>query len=286
MTRRTLFASALGVSSAVLSACSSSSPSSASARSVPEGSTSVAAKPVPPGALAPNERLQRAKVIQSLSGEKPSEWGLGLPGEVTHLTQKGKAVALTFDACGGPGGSGYDETLITLLRKHSVKATLTFNQRWITANPTIAVELANDPLFHIANHGLRHCPLSANGRSAYGIKGTKNLTEMYDEILGCRDWLQAHQPNTPILFRSGTAFSDDIGVRMCKAMGMPFLGFSVNGDAGATFTKNQIVTALSGVKSGDIVISHMNQPQHDTAKGYSEALPRLIDQGFVFAHIA
>ena len=42
-------------------------------------------------------------------------------------------IALTFDACGGRGGS------------------------------------SREPLFELANHGTRHRPLSVTGRSAYGI---------------------------------------------------------------------------------------------------------------------
>ncbi len=68
-------------------------------------------------------------------------------------------------------------------------------------------------------------------------------------------------------------------------MGMPFLGFAVNGDAGATFSAGQIVDALRAVRPGDVVISHLNQPTHQTAAGYALALPQLIDRGVTFCHV-
>jgi peptidoglycan/xylan/chitin deacetylase (PgdA/CDA1 family) len=91
-------------------------------------------------------------------------------------------IALTFDACGGPGGSGYDRALIDFLRRREIPATLFINSRWIDANPAIFRRLAAEPLFEIANHGTRHRPLSVTGRSAYGIPGTRSAAEVYDEI--------------------------------------------------------------------------------------------------------
>ena len=101
-----------------------------------------------------------------------------------HAPASGRVIALTFDACGGPGGSGYDQALIDFLRRHEVPATLFLNSRWIDANPAAFRLLAAEPLFEIANHGTRHRPLSVTGRSAYGIPGTRNAGEVYDEVAG------------------------------------------------------------------------------------------------------
>lgn len=233
----------------------------------------------PPGIPTKQEILARFGSV------KPTQWALNLPGEVTRISSDAHGVALTFDACGGRGGSGYDERLITVLRTHQVKATLNFNARWIRENESLAKELAADPLFNIANHGDRHLPLSTSGRSAYGIPGTKNLSEMYDEIVGARAWIAEHCPGQPVHFRSGTCFTDEVGVAVCKALGSPFVGYTLNADGGATFTKDQVAEALLGVKAGDVVISHMNHPERDTAKGYEAILPKLIDGGVTFHHL-
>lgn len=193
---------------------------------------------------------------------------------------------LTFDACGGPGGSRYDAPLIDLLRRLELPATLFVNARWTRANPGLAGELAADPLFEIASHGLRHVPISVTGQSAYGIPGTLDVGEVYDEVTGADAWFIETLGHRPRWFRPGTAHSDDVAAQVAVALGTPVAGFSVNGDAGATFTPGQVAATLAGVLPGDIVISHFNQPGQGTARGYEEALPRLLAAGTSFSTLA
>ena len=118
--------------------------------------------------------LTRAQAVARYGHLRPRTWGFGGPGVVRDLHTSRRVIALTFDACGGPGGSGYDQALIGFLRRREVPATLFLNSRWIDANPAAFGQLAAEPLFEIANHGTRHLPLSVTGRSAYGIPGTRN----------------------------------------------------------------------------------------------------------------
>lgn len=197
---------------------------------------------------------------------------------------KDKAIALTFDACGGPtawsSGCGYDAKLIDFLRSRQAKATLFLNKRWIAANPKIAAELAADPLFEIGNHGVHHLPLSVSGQTAYGEQGTHNVGEAYDEVAGNVATLTRLTGRAPRWFRSGTAHCDDVAVRMVAAMGQRVVDFSVNGDFGTTATVAQVVTQLATVRAGDIVISHMNRPEHDTAAGYRAGLDAVLAKGY------
>lgn len=285
LTRRVYVGAALGAASTVLAACGTTfrekSPRAATATRVP-------AAPIESVSATPSSTAgtpTKQEILARFGQRRPTAWALNLPGEVTQVPADGHAVALTFDACGGPDGSGYDEKLIELLRTHRVKATLMLNQRWITANESLAKELADDPLFRLGNHGVTHRPLSTAGRSAYGIAGTESLSALYDEVRGAHDWIADHQTDATAHFRSGTAYSDDIGVDVCAAMGAPFLGFTLNGDGGATFTPEQVKATLLTVKAGDVVISHMNQPTHGTARGYASVLPQLLDHGVTFHHI-
>lgn len=143
----------------------------------------------------------------------------------------------------------------------------------------MAEVLFADPLFEIGNHGTRHLPLSVSGRSVYGEAGTADPGQVYDEITGNRDFLAGLTGRSPRWFRPGTAFCGAVAVRIATDLGCRIAGFSVNGDAGTTFTAAQIVTALATAKAGDVVISHMNRPEHQTAEGYRLALPRLLDRG-------
>jgi peptidoglycan/xylan/chitin deacetylase (PgdA/CDA1 family) len=240
--------------------------------------------PVPTDSPAP-DGPSRAEIVARYGSLRPSAWGLQLPGMTGTIPGTGPRLALTFDACGGPGGAGYDAALIGMLRQHSVPATLFLNERWIAANRQTAAELIADPLFEIGNHGTQHRPLSTTGRSAYGIAGTRDAGEVYDEVAGNRALLTTLTGRPPRYFRSGTAYCDDLAVRIVHDLGETPASFAVNGDGGATFTKEQVASTLLAAPPGAVVIAHMNHPTHGTAGGVAIALPRLLARGVTFAHL-
>ncbi len=137
-----------------------------------------------PAAPAGEPAVTRAEVVARYGDLKPDYWGFGTPGVARSLPAARPVIALTFDACGGRGGSGYDQALIGFLRQREIPATLFLNSRWIDDNPAAARRLADESLFEIANHGTRHLPLSVTGRPAYGITGTRSAGEVYDEVAG------------------------------------------------------------------------------------------------------
>jgi peptidoglycan/xylan/chitin deacetylase (PgdA/CDA1 family) len=63
----------------------------------------------------------------------------------TKLNTDQKLIALTFDACGGPRGKGYDAKLIKYLKREKIPATLFISGKWIDANPEIFGELTKEP---------------------------------------------------------------------------------------------------------------------------------------------
>lgn len=248
--------------------------------------TSVTSPPEPPpSTIAPPSALPltRAEAVERFGNQPSGPFGTAVPGVVSHLTPGTKGVALTFDACGGPGGGdGYDRALIAALRHHQVRATLFLNTRWIAANEAIAAELVADPLFELANHGHRHLPLSVAGRSAYGIRGTRSIGEAYDEIAAASQWFIDHTGGLPRWFRPGTAHTDRACARMARALGQPIAGFAVNADAGASLPADSVTTAMLAARAGDIVIGHLNRPAGGTAEGVSAALPQMLERGTRF----
>jgi len=228
----------------------------------------------------------RAQVVARYGHLRPHSWGFGGPGVVRDLHTSRRMIALTFDACGGPGGSGYDQALIGFLRRREVPATLFLNARWIDANKAAFRQLAREPLFEIANHGTRHLPLSVTGRSAYGIPGTRNAGEVYDEVARNQAKLTRLLGVPPRLFRPGTAHSDDVAARIITAMGERLVSFSVNGDGGATFTPWQVRSTVTAAPGGSIVICHMNHPGSGTARGIAAAVPRLMAAGYRFVRLS
>lgn len=247
---------------------------------VDPGPAAVGTAPPPvPARPAPTE----AEVVAEFSGRRPTDWGLAVAGVITSTPAA--QLALTFDACGGPGGAGCDHRLLDTLRRLGVPATLFVNQRWIEANPGVARELAADPLFELANHGSRHCPLSVTGKRAYGIPGTSDAGQVYREIMDNQAVLRSLTGRPPRFFRPGTAYYDDVAVAITRRTGLLPVNFSVNADAGATLPAPAVAAALAKASGGDIVIAHFNRPGSGTAAGFEQALPRMLAHGTAFAQL-
>jgi peptidoglycan/xylan/chitin deacetylase (PgdA/CDA1 family) len=229
-------------------------------------------------------------VAARYAGVAPQQWGMDIAGIRTGLVATTSAtgapqVAFTFDACGGPGGSGFDAELIEGLRGQGIPATLFLNSRWINANPDLAADLAADPLFLIANHGTAHVPLSVTGRDAYGITGTASPQQAVDEVWGNHELLTSLLGAPPRFFRAGTAHYDDVATRIVADLGETPIGFTVNGDGGATYGPATVRQEIGAVQAGGIVLAHMNQPQGGTAPGALDAAADLRARGFEFVHV-
>lgn len=249
----------------------------------------AATSPLPePSATMPAEfrRPNRAEINNSFAGKEPTYWGLGAPGVLTKLPVSAKGVALTFDFCGGPGGNGDDAALLRALRGLGTPATLFLNSRWIAANPVVSRDLANDPQFELGNHGTLHLPLSVNGKSAYGIPGTKGPAEIYDEIMGNMAGLEDLTGNPTRFFRAGTAYLDNVAAEIVRALGLIPVGFSINGDGGATFPAATVSREVGAATHGDIVIAHGNHPGSGTAAGLVPAVKAMQQAGLSFVHIS
>lgn len=234
----------------------------------------------PTGLLSP---AALDSVAQRYAGREPTSWGLDVEGVV--LRSGTDAIALTLDACGGPGGNGVDTALLDLLRTERIPATLFLNARWIEAQPALVAELAAEELFELANHGTEHLPLSVTGRAAYGIRGTHDVAEVIDEVYANHELLLGITGTAPRFFRPGTAHLDDVAAALVRELGEIPVNFDVNGDAGASFTADQVASAVSAARPGSIIIGHMNRPDGATAEGLATALATLRDAGHRFARL-
>lgn len=213
------------------------------------------------------------------------EWGEFVTGVKTRLDTNERVIALTFDACGGPYGSGYDEVLINHLIENNIPATLFINKRWIDENKELFIELANNSLFQIENHGTHHLPLSIDGKEAWGIKGTTSHEEIVEEVMENYHYIKKLTGEEPMFFRSGTAYYDEVAVQIVEDLGFQVVNFDILGDAGGTFSKEQVKNALLKAENGSIALLHMNQPTSGTAQGVIEAIPLLKEKGFTFVQL-
>ncbi len=243
----------------------------------------------------PLERMDRGhcqetqikkRIVSIFTGKIPKEWGEIVRGVKTKLNTDQKVLALTFDACGGSKDLGFDTKLIDFLEREKIPATLFISGRWIDVNPENFKKLAKNPLFEIENHGLNHKPCSANGRSIYRIKGTKSVDEIFDEIEQNALKIQTLTGRKPRYYRPGTAYCDEICVEITNALRYEVVNFSIRGDAGATYSKNQVKEALLNAPPPSIILMHMNHPEGETAEGLMEAIPELKKRGFGFVKLS
>ncbi len=226
-----------------------------------------------------------ARINHEFSGKIPSQWAENVPGVRTRLDTTEKVVALTLDACGSTNGKGVDMKLVEFLVANKIPATLFMNARWIDANPELFRKLSKNDLFEIGNHGMWHKPASVNGRSVYGISGTKDIDELVREIeLNARKIEDITGKRTRF-YRSGTAFYDEYAVQVSNRLQHEVAGFSVLGDAGATMPAEKVKVAMLSSKPGDIIIAHMNHPEAGTGAGIMAAVPELKKRGFRFVKL-
>lgn len=225
-------------------------------------------------------------MMSKYKNEIPTQWGERATGVKTQINTTDKIIALTFDACGGSAlSNGYDSELIYFLRKENIPATLFINSRWIDANYNTFMALSKIPQFEIENHGYQHKPLSVNGKSEYGITGTQNIGEAVDEVILNEQKIGELTGRKPKYFRSGTAYYDEVAVKIVNEIGEDAVNFNVLGDAGATYTKDQISKSCLSAPPGSILIFHMNHPEKETAEGIMAAIPKLKMMGFKFVKL-
>ncbi|MEU1545935.1 polysaccharide deacetylase family protein [Nocardia sp. NPDC005745] len=226
-----------------------------------------------------------ATVAARYAGIRPQRWGIDMAGITSTFPAVGKQMALTFDACGGPGNNDIDESLVNFLITERIPATLFLNKRWIDANRARAAQLAANSLFELANHGVAHKPLSVNGRAAYGIAGTGSAREAADEVWANHELLTALTGAPPRFFRAGTAHYDDVAVSIVNELGETPVGFGINADFGATAPAHKVQAAMNAAAPGAIALAHMHRPHSGTAAGMAAALPTIRAMGFTFVHL-
>ena len=229
----------------------------------------------------------KQKVSQEFAHSVAGQWGEFVKGVDEDLVTNDKTIAFTFDACGGKNANGYDAELINFLRKEQISATLFVTGKWIDANYSTFLQLAKDPLFEMENHGFNHKPCSVDGESEYGIHGTKDIPDAFDEIEANAEKIEKITGRRPIFYRSATAYTDEACAKIAKQLGIITISFDVlSGDAVPKIPKSIIVdSVLKHIKPGAIVIMHFNRPAWNTFEAMQEIVPLLRKSGYHFAKL-
>ncbi len=232
----------------------------------------------------PNYLIFKEKIYKEFKHSHSVYWGEFIKGVNEDLYTKQKIIAFTFDACGREKSYAYDSQLINFLRKQKIPSTLFITGQWIDENYETFLELSKDPLFEIENHGFYHRPCCSNGKSIYGIQGTKNISEAVDEIEANAQKIERITGKKPRFYRSATAYTDEICTKIAKKIGVTIVSYHVlAGDAIPFAPKSAIIkNVIHNLKSGPIIIMHFNHPKWNTYEAMQEIVPELKRQGYSF----
>jgi len=211
--------------------------------------------------------------------DKPFE----IHDRIAPTADASKRLALTLDACSGK----FDDDLIEFLIRNQIPATLFVTKKWLLVNPFgVSTIKAHLDLFDVEDHGENHIPaVIGGGKKVYGIAGEPDILHLRREVAEGARAITELIGVPPHWYRGATAEYDTQAVSEIEKMGYGIAGFSVNADSGATLGRVAIEERLKHVKSGDIIIAHMNKPASDSAEGLSVALVQLLKSGFTFVRL-
>ena len=231
-------------------------------------------------------RAEKELVSKAFEHVRPGQWGEFVKGVDEDLVTKKKIIALTFDACGNKSNK-YNSSLIEYLRQEQIPATLFVTGKWIDDNLATFAELSFDSLFELENHGFNHQPCSVDGESKYGIKGTPDVPDAFDEIEANERKMQKLTGRRPVFYRSATAFTDEACARIAAMLRVTIVSYDVlSGDAMPFLPASQITSnVIRGVRPGAIVIMHFNHPEWNGTEALTEIIPALRKMGYTFARL-
>lgn len=191
-------------------------------------------------------------------------------------------VALTLDACAG----GIDTRILDALIENRIPATLFITGVWLNANPQAAAILAQHAdLFEVENHGAEHIPAVIGSEKPYGITPAGTPEAVMAEVTGGAFFVQSFFGHQPGWYRDATALYSPDAIDLIKQAGFRIGGFSLNGDAGASFSTDLTAKTIGAAEDGDVIIAHVNQPARPAGAGVVEGILALKARGYSFVRL-
>ncbi|MBU1174965.1 MAG: polysaccharide deacetylase family protein [Alphaproteobacteria bacterium] len=202
-----------------------------------------------------------------------------------HLARGGPEtpqIALTLDACSG----GVDMRILDALIANRVPATLFLTGKWLSANPEAVALIKQHPdLFQFENHGAEHVPAVIGSEKPYGIAPAGTAEAVMAEVEGGAFFIESLFGRKPAWYRDATALYSPAAIDMIEQAGFRIAGFSLNGDAGASFSAEAAAESIAGAQDGDVIIAHMNQPTRAAGDGVVAGILALKAKGFRFVRL-
>ncbi|HEX4297561.1 MAG TPA: polysaccharide deacetylase family protein [Devosia sp.] len=201
-----------------------------------------------------------------------------------HFVPSGAApeVCMTLDACMG----ATDHRILDTLIGNAIPATIFATRRWLDHNPDVVKTLlAHKDLFAVENHGAMHIPAIIGTETAYGIAPAGTADAVFAEVEGGQQAVTAALGIAPRWYRDATALYTQDAINLIGTMSLRIAGFSLNGDLGASVPAAIAQKRIAAARSGDVIISHINQPTRSSGQGVADGLLELKASGFRFLHL-
>lgn len=181
-----------------------------------------------------------------------------------------KKLSISFDAAWGNEDT---EQLITILKKHNIKATFFLVGEWVDKYPE-SVKALYDAGMEIANHSDTH-PNMIN----------LSKEQIKNEIITCNEKIKTITGKSPTLFRAPYGSYNNSLIEVLSSLNMYCIQWDVDSLDWKDLKAEQIEQKVtSKVKNGSIVLFH-NAAKH-TPEALPEIIENLLNQGYKFEIIS
>ena len=223
--------------------------------------------------------------LLALSGRAVAHIPPGLVEPTLHIAPGSPGsprVALTFDACTGHT----DMRILSALIRHRIPATIFVSGRWLRYNKRVfGILRSHADLFEVEDHGHRHLPAVDKRLRIYGIESAGSAAAVRREVEGGANDIVTAGGKRPTWFRGATAYYTPSAITEIRHMGFRVAGFSINGDGGARFSAATVERIYDRARNGDVLISHINQPNRPAGAGVVKGILDLKAKGFHFVRL-
>jgi peptidoglycan/xylan/chitin deacetylase (PgdA/CDA1 family) len=195
---------------------------------------------------------------------------------IEHGPRDTQKIALTFDACPTGTPDEYDETVIEILLREKVPATLFLSGRWVEKNTEKAKYLASRPQFEIANHSFYHPHMME-----------KTDERVKRELVRTQVIIEKTAGKRPRYFRPPYGEVDERVAKLAAGEGLVTIQYDLaSGDPDPNLSASAINRAvLRDTKGGSIIVFHMNRKGVHTAEVLPAVIQGLRRKGFTFVTV-
>ena len=181
-----------------------------------------------------------------------------------------KKIAVTFDAAWSADDT---DELISILKKHSAKATFFCVGDWVEKYPD-AVKNFNDNGHEIANHSDTHAIFNEVSRD-----------KVKEEIESCNKKIADITGTAPKLCRAPSGAYDNKSIELCEEKGMKMIQWDVDSLDWKLLSVDEMYSRVtSKVQNGSILLFHNGV--ENTPEALDKILTKLEKDGYEFVTVS